>query len=333
MGYRSDQDKKPVRYGLLPPGKLPASALLLFMFALASLQGANNLAAKPESPEYETISRGPVVVRYDPSRQKTALEVLRIAPGSIERLSSELGMKSAQGPIRIELPAFGKEPRRRGKLPSWVAGYAISRKGTIVLVQGREPGYPYRSIRSLVEHELTHVLLYRAVMGRPIPKWFNEGIAMYEAREWVLADSYHTWVGMIFAGEIHLSRVSQMFGEGESRTRTAYALSYSFIRFLTERSGPDVLRRIIHHIASGMNFHSAFREATGESVLVLEQRWRKRTELTYKWIPVVTSTTTLWLVITTLSLVVFLRKRQENRRLLEQWEEEEEDGGPGSFVM
>ena len=69
-------------------------------------------------------------------------------------------------------------------------GRPLGDQGLIVLLPERVPSYPDSSLDDVLLHETAHVLVARAAGGRPLPRWFQEGMAMIAGRSWGRDDSY-----------------------------------------------------------------------------------------------------------------------------------------------
>src|SRR6185503_2801942 len=97
--------------------------------------------------------------------------------------------------------------------------------------------YPDDSLAALLTHEVTHVLLARAAGGRPVPRWFQEGVALYASREWQMADRQQLLLGGISGVPPSTASLERAFdGEGYS-VETAYALAGALAQELVERHG------------------------------------------------------------------------------------------------
>ncbi len=164
------------------------------------------------------------------------LEEVRLQ--TIARLSSifELDSMAAHAPISIDfVPAGDLGDHGWGGLPRFAAGAAIASRSAIVIVPNRTGRYPFGDVAQTLKHELSHVLIYRALGYHP-PRWFDEGLAMHMAREWGSEDEWFLAFGLptIARGESPLSRIENDFHEGESDVRRSYALARAFVRELFE---------------------------------------------------------------------------------------------------
>jgi len=232
-----------------------------------------------------------------------------------------LGRRGPEDPIKVIL-AVEDSPATRN-VPSWVAGYAYGSLGTVVLLPGRTPSYPDTSLEELLRHEVAHVLTARAASGRPLPRWFNEGVAMIAGGSWSLQDRSRMTLAMLTGSPVPLAEVSRLFQGGRRSASRGYALSEAFVRLLLQRHGTGVVGDILSGVALGLPFEEAFHRATGHALAAAEKVFWRQESIWYRWVPVLTSSATLWLGITLLALVAFRRRRSRDKALYRQWEEEE----------
>ena len=144
-------------------------------------------------------------------------------PQAYARITRLVGLEDAGPPIRV-IVATEDSPRARVADP-WVSGYAFGEQGIVVLLPGRVPSYPYGSLEEVLDHELAHVLIARAAAGGPVPRWFNEGLAMVAGRPWNLGDRARLTLAVLGGEAVSLDRVESWFGGGAIEVRRAYAVS------------------------------------------------------------------------------------------------------------
>jgi hypothetical protein len=283
-------------------------AVLAFLLPLLALPA---LAAPPR-----------LVVEAPPSLAPEARRIRAIDPARLESAARLVGLDEPEPPIQVVLAPEGSEPARIA--PPWVSGYAWSERGIVVLLPQRVPTYPDSSLEDLLGHEVAHVLVARAAGGRPMPRWFHEGVAMIAGLTWGLDDRTHLTYSLVTDPEISLAGLDDLFGGGKGAAHRAYAISGAFVRDLLDRHGPDVVARILDGVAAGLPFESAFRRATGVTLAAAEGSFWDRQSFWYRWVPLLTSSVTLWLGITLLALYAIKRRRERDAALRRTWEEEEE---------
>jgi len=231
------------------------------------------------------------------------------------------GLSVPGPPIRVLLAPEGSEAARR--VPSWVVAYARGDAGAVVLIPTRTPSYPDGSLKSVLCHEITHVLIARAAGGRPVPRWFDEGLAMTAARSWDVEDRMRLILELLPGRKIRLKELDALFDEGFGRASRAYTLSGAFVSDLIEREGPDVSAAILGFVARGEPFEQAFYRASGMTLGAAEVAFWKRQNLWNRWVPVLTSSLTLWVGITLLALYATKKRRSRDTRIKQLWEREE----------
>ena len=232
-----------------------------------------------------------------------------------------VGLETAGPPITVMLVEEGSPEALSA--PSWATGYARGNSGVIVLIPSRAQTYPYGSLESLLHHEVTHVLIDRAAAGRPVPRWFHEGLAMAAARAWDLEDRTRLIIEMIPGRSESLDEIDTLFGMGAGPANRAYALSGAFVRDLLAKYGPSVPGEILAGAARGVSFDDAFLRTTGMSLDAATLGFYRRQNLWNRWIPFLTSGFTIWTTITLLAIWAIRRRRARDAMKREQWALEE----------
>ncbi|MEM7356987.1 MAG: hypothetical protein AAF657_39600 [Acidobacteriota bacterium] len=275
------------------------------------LQPVPSLARQPPDLRFEAPERlAPLVDRLEQLDSQLLLDAMTL-----------LGLEDAGPPIRVVLAPEGSREARRA--PSWAVAYAVGGASLVVLIPSRVPGYPDPSLEAVLRHEIAHVLIARAAGHRPVPRWFNEGLAIRAAREWGFEDRARVAVATVRRDGVALPEIERRFQAGAHSAASAYALSTAFVRFLLDRHGSFVAARIFDQLAAGHAFPQAFHRATGATVAMEEERFWRHLNLWNKWIPFLSSSATLWMLITALALWAFKRRRQRDAEQVAAWEEEE----------
>jgi len=226
-----------------------------------------------------------------------------------------VGLEDAGEPILVLVAP--ESSRLAQRTPQWIAGYAQSDEGFVVVFPARATQYPIDGMEELLRHEVAHVLLHRAAGHREIPRWFNEGFATVAGETWGLPDRGRFTMAMVRGDRISLNGVEKMFYEGQAPAARAYAISGAFAYDLLQREGTDVGARILAELRAGHEFPEAFREATGKSLYSVERDFWRRKTIWNRWIPWVTSSVALWGAITLLAMWAMRVKRRRDRLRLE----------------
>ena len=294
----------------------PAVALALTML----VTGAARPAAQPRPA---VPPRAPVLEIDAPASLRTVAE--RVARFPLSGLANAMrlaGLSDPGPPIDVVLVAEGSELARR--TPSWISGFADAARSLVVLFPERTRLYPTDSLEALLQHEVAHVLFSRAARGRPLPRWFNEGLALAAERPVGFEDRSRVAWTSIRHGEIPLSDLERLFTGGPTATRRAYAISSALVGDVLERHGDAVAGRILARLGQDRPFPRAFEEATGEPLDAAVDRFWRRRPIWIRWVAFAGRPLYQWMVITVLAICAIYahrRRRAEQRR---RWEEEEE---------
>jgi len=214
-----------------------------------------------------------------------------------------------------------------GNVPPWAAAVAYWERNLILIRSPRLLGGKRKDIVKTAAHEMSHVLLGRAVgRGFLLPRWLNEGFAMYEAGEWNIWDTTSMMWASATNSFYSFEELSGGFPAGEHNARVAYLQSISVISYLLDKHGRETFISFIRGLRKYKNLNYSLKMNYGFTMKQLEKRWLKKARITYAWIPIGTSVSTLWFVLTWLLVAGYMRKRMTTKRKLRQWEEEEAEG-------
>jgi len=263
-----------------------------------------------------------LVIEAPPALAAVADEVRVIGGGDFSGALLLTGLMGFSSPIRVVLVPKGSPVAQQ--TPAWVSGFAVGDSRTIVLFPDRVSRYPDDSLRTLVHHEVAHVLVAEAARERPVPRWFNEGVATVAAREWGIEDRARYAAAVVGRGPRTADALDQGFAEGGRRVTRSYALSGAFVRWLRVEYGEFVTARILELLGRDLSFRGAFVRATGDTLERAEHRFFVREALWHTWVPFLTSTGVLWAAITALAIVAIRRRRTKSAAMKERWQAEEE---------
>jgi hypothetical protein len=263
----------------------------------------------------------PLVFEASPAMAALAERLRSFDRGRLAVAMRLAGLERSDDPVLLLLADESSELARRA--PPWVSGYADGARGIAVILPGRIPNYPDRSLEAVVQHEATHVFVARAARGRPVPRWFDEGVAMAAARVWTFEDRTQLAWGMLTGGLETLEELEAAFGRSAPRARAAYALSSALVRDLQRQVGPEVTAGILRRVGEGAAFEAAFEAAAGQSLATFARAFFRRQTFWNRWVPWLTSSAALWLAITFLALAAFRRRRRRDAEIARRWEVED----------
>jgi hypothetical protein len=208
-----------------------------------------------------------------------------------------------------------------GQVPRSIAGFAVPEESLVVLFPSRSPTYPQDTLEDVLHHEVAHVLIARAAGGRPVPRWFDEGLAMAAERTWGLEDEARLIQELTLVEPMSLDTVDVLF-DGDDRARTrAYTLAGAFVRDLMRGHGASAPAQILARMPDGTWFDDAFAKVIGHRVADEEAAFWERHRFWSRWGLFFTTTPALWMGVTILALVAIVRRRHKSAELRKKWEE------------
>lgn len=278
----------------------------LFWVALASPAGAQR-----------TLE---VVIEAPPDLATAAQILGRWQPERLNGFRRMIGLANAGAPIRAVLAT--EDSVVAAGAPPWVAGYARS-DGLIVLFPARVPVYPNSSLDELLGHEVAHVLIARAARDRPVPRWFNEGLAMLAEEGWSWDHRARAALALVRGQSYELADLDGYFAGSRAEVAGAYGLSAAMVQTFVSRYGREFPAAVLARIASGETFDQAFAAGAGVTLEEAEDAYWRRHALWNRWLPFLGSPTTLWIAISLLAVWAIKRRRDRDLRMAEAWEAEE----------
>jgi len=283
------------------------------------------LAIIANAEDWSIIESDHFLVRYT-QNLSTANDIQNIAEKFLPQASDELGYSTGRK-IDIWFCETRKEFERTVNAPiqDWAAGCAYPLQARIVLLDPTLSEDRRIDLARIVEHEITHVVfgLYVKDNLKNVPRWFNEGVAMYVSNDWGYSNYWTILTGTLGNNIIPLFNISEEFPESAYQARLAYAESYSIISFMVKRYGDDAFKGCIRELAKGRPFDEALASATGVNIDWLESRWMKDLKKRYKWYYLLSSSVILWGGAILILSIGLMRRRIKNQKKIKEWEEEE----------
>jgi hypothetical protein len=287
------------RWGLMPGGRGGGARLILIVMALLCLRAA---------PEWAERGTAHFTILYQP---QSARLVDRVLPDFETQLARVTGLLRTGPPAKITVvlaPDARTFSNLAGGAPPWVSGMAYPERAAIYLrpLSGME--VRHASLSAVIAHEITHVVLYHKLNGRHVPRWLDEGLAVFMADE-PLYSRAETLAQIGLTGRyIPFRRLEYDFPDNSDDAATAYAESGDFIRFLYHKYGNDAFNRYLDLIAQGADPDQALQEAFHSTLFPLETEWLHGVRWAYGLIPALSGGAMLWALLGLLSAVAYFRK-------------------------
>jgi len=210
-------------------------------------------------------------------------------------------------------------------LPSYATGVAFPELGLILLTLTAPESWEPVAIKPVLVHELSHLALHRAVDGAEVPRWFSEGVAIYQAQEQSFARTKTLWEGSLQSRLIPLERLSEAFPARQHQVNLAYAQSADFVGFLLEGENNRYrFTKLLNNLRQGKSFSEAISSAYHLPLGYLEREWIKSLRQRFgRWPLLLTGMGTLWVVACILLLAAYIQMKRKHKATLKRWALEE----------
>jgi hypothetical protein len=260
-----------------------------------------------------------ITVEAPPSLESAAARIRAIDQGELQESLVRAGLEL---PPDITVMLVPEDAPFARDSPRWIVGRAFGARD-IAIFPARVTAYPYDSLESVLRHEVVHLALFARAAGRPLPRWFHEGVATSVEAGWGVGDELRL-VAAALAGPT-IDDVSELFrSPAQPDTTLAYLLATALVNDVRERHGPDLPGRVAARVGAGMSFEQAFAAETGETEnAAAAHAWRSYRRWT-SWVPAVASASAVWILIMFLAFAAFLVRMRQRVLRRRRWAEEEE---------
>lgn len=312
---------------LLARGRLLLWILLLVAFGSPPSATESFPQDKADDVAWHTLEGGPFVVNFPEADHRTAEKVLASLQAVYPQLAASFGAE-LRPPTRVYIAPSQDvfDGFTGGVVPHWGEAVADLRRRLIVLKSPRW-SQPTRQLHILVVHELTHLLLAEALDGAQAPRWFNEGLAIYYAKDPSYAAATLVSRALLSGEVIPLERIDDLLNFHQAKAQLAYQESYLAVRFIIERWGPEGLRRLVGAMRRSPDLDTSFKAALGIDFVDFQTDWYDFIRKHYRWNFLLEFDTYIWFLILFLFIAAFIAIRYRNRRTLQRWQREERLSG------
>jgi hypothetical protein len=286
-----------------------------------------NSIRRPDPPAgFNRHDAGWIHFAYPPEARQRIQRLIEIADATRLELSIRLGA-SVLNDLHVRVARTAGEMTtlapQNAPYPKYATGVAYpDLRLVLITLDPRHPNERH-DILETFKHELAHVALHDAVKGHDVPRWFNEGFAVYVSGEGSIPRLQTLWTASLAGNIIPLDRLERSFPDDAILASIAYAQAADLVRYLVRTQEQYRFDGLVERIARGMSFDQALLAAYGIDRMTLESEWREDIARRYTFWPVLTGSTLLWVGIVGLFFWGYRRRRLRDRRTLERWRREE----------
>jgi hypothetical protein len=215
--------------------------------------------------EWQQLEKDNVAIHWtgdNSSLGQTGLDVVSEALPHIQKIIPV----ALDEPLRIYIYPSADDMRSALRLTGrdWVGAHAHPELG-VILVPATNPRTASVDLGQSIPHELSHLLLYRAIgqAYESAPRWFDEGLAVsVEGAENSTYDNILREQAV--AGDlIPFDDLCRSFPAENDRALLAYAQSGSLIRFIRAQYGEQRLAAMVDELGDGADCQSVTTRALG----------------------------------------------------------------------
>ncbi|MEW6618341.1 MAG: peptidase MA family metallohydrolase [bacterium] len=274
------------------------------------------------SQQWQSLQSQHFMIHFTQSDKKVALRTIQIAEESYQTITADIGFTVDQRTFIFIFPSRKEFELANKGVQKQIVGQACVGKDNIIVIQSPKSNLNI-TLEKTIRHELTHIVLGAVFKKGYLPRWLNEGLAMYEAKEWQLVNNMYLGQAYLTDKLLPFSSLTYTFPRDDFQTQLAYAQSFDIVLFMINRYGKEKVIKLIKELSYGTEFNSAFNKSFGMDFGKLETNWYASLKKRFNWVSVVTSSYLLWLIFPVLCLVVYMIKRHQVKKKIREWEEED----------
>ncbi len=226
---------------------------------------------------WHDVQAGNVTIRYygDDADAQLARELADRGQKTIERLQGEVGV-TLEKPVRVYVyrsaddMAAALSPRSEG-FDERIVTLGVAVADDTLLLLGDHP-----SVRATLAHELSHLVVGLATKNpyAPVPRWLDEGLAMYAEGEEPRTNLQALQSAVDRDALISVRSLSGYTGDA-SQVDLYYGEVYSLVQFLLRTYGREKMTELLGVFKQGTYQDDALRQVYGLTIDELDARWRQ----------------------------------------------------------
>ena len=207
----------------------------------------------------------------------------------------------------------------------WKWSNGITIKDKIIIKNPKISHISISHFYTVIRHEINHLFLNRINNNVSIPRWFNEGFAMYYANQQNI--NYRMTVTKNLKNEklFNIFNLNEKFHSSlKHEFNFAYAYSNILFHEIINLYGEDIILKIILNIKDGESFESAFYLSTLNSLEFFNRSIYSKIKSKYRWFNLIRFPNFILIFSPIILIISFYIKRRRNIIKVKEWEIEEE---------
>ena len=277
-------------------------------------------------PGFHTHDGGWIRFYYPPEARPQIQKLIESADAARAQLSEQLG-RFVLHDVHVRVARTAREMQALApegiQYPKYASGVAYPELNLVLLTLTPQSPNERLDVSETFRHELAHIGIAQAVNGQDIPRWFNEGFAVFTSGESSIPRLQTLWTATLAGTLMPLDRLERSFPEDAVTASIAYAQAADVVRYLARKEDHHRFNGLIERMSQGNTFEKALLGAYGLDHYALEYEWREEVGRRYTFWPVLFSTTVVWGGVMVLFFWGYRRRKARDRATLDQWKREE----------
>ena len=267
----------------------------------------------------QNLNKDGVHVYFAHKDEKIARISLHVVHKQQQRLSERYRLDIH--PIHIYI-ADNQETYRKysGKTsPVWNAGLASDDKMLV-----KSPSYSRQSIQDF-QRTLLHETAHLAVSDIPLPTWFNEGFAQYEAGQFDLNKKIIVSQAYWSKHFMQSKEIENLMQMPRDKAEIAYAQSVAMVDHLVNYFSISLIGTCFNYSKEFNSFDKGFNSAFLMSPNYFEKQWREKASKQYRFYILLSPNYIIWTLAPFLLILGFVLTKIRRKKIMDTWIEEDVD--------
>jgi hypothetical protein len=256
----------------------------------------------------------------------------------LDRLLSQPGLPALPPSIPSQVTAYLAPSEQAfdaltgGAVPHWGAGVALPDSAMMVIPAYSSSRSGVGQEGAVLRHEWAHLGLHEYLHGLQVPRWFDEGYAVWAEAGFDVSEAWRLRLLLTLGRAPSLDSLSFDFPEDRASAEVAYLLAASTVVYLVEQSGERGIELMLRRWRSSGSFEAALVATYGLTSGRLETEWRKWVRSRFGWLTVLSHSLVVWTVLALVLLGATAGRRRWNRDRMAQLRATEPDEAPAYWL-
>lgn len=267
----------------LERGEIPPGAVIEYYWRLELADGTSVdtgqqvLTYEDDRFPWRKLQADNITLLYygDEAEHALAQDLLKQGQDTLVRLQEEIGVTLEE---QVRVYAYRSSRDMAAALATRSTGFdeqiltlGVAVADNTLLLLGSAP-----NAQMTLAHELSHIVVGLATKNpyAPIPRWLDEGLAMYAEGELPASNAQALEQAIRNDALISVRSLSGYTGEA-SQVNLFYGEVYSLVEFLLDRYGRDKMGELLDTFREGTTQEDALQRVYGMGVDELDAEWRQ----------------------------------------------------------